>query len=81
MHGSIILTFLGRRGAQVIFMCIFRNNPLYIRLTIYDLFVVVCLFVQPKASGCVCVTCSWHQGSQEKSKLIQSDAPTIKLLQ
>ena len=37
-----------------------------------DIFVIVRLFVWPKASGCMHVACSWHKCRQKKRKLTQS---------
>ena len=56
----------GRRGIKVINICIFRNNLLNIRTTIYDFFVAVYLFVRPKVSGCMDVAWFWHKRSQGK---------------
>ena len=40
-------------------------------------FVVICLFVQLKASGWAHVTWSWHKRSQRLNKLAQRDAITV----
>ena len=55
MHGSIISKLWGRKRAKVIEIDIFKNDLLNIRTITYDFFVVVCLFVRPKASGCAYV--------------------------
>ena len=43
----------------------------------YDFFVIVRIFVLPKASGCTHVACSCYKHSQGKSKLIRIDAFTV----
>ena len=49
--------------------CIFRSNLFNTSTSTYDFFVVVCLFVQFKASGYEHAAWSWYKRSEEKNKL------------
>ena len=62
-------------------ICIFKIKLLNVGTTLHNIFIVLCLIVQSKVSGCWYVVRYWHKRSHGKSKLTQSDALTVKLLQ
>ena len=68
---------MGRRGAKVIYLSIFRNTLLNIRTSTDDFFVAEWLFLRSKASGCAHVAWSW-QYVAGKNKVTRSEAPKIK---
>ena len=76
-----VMTFNGlwRSRYNEVSLCIFRNKLLNVRTTVYDIFVIACLFVQSRASSSTQVARFWHKGNQRKSKLTRSDAPTFTL--
>ena len=45
----------------------FGNDLLNAWLTTCDLFVIVSLFVRPKACGCAHIVWSWHKRSEERA--------------
>ena len=69
-HGSIILRLWD--DAKVIDIY-HQETLLNIKITIYDFFVVACLCVRPKSSGCEHVA-RFRQG---KSKQIRRDAHSV----
>ena len=59
----------------------FQECLLIYRPTTYDLFVIICPFERPEASGCANVALSWHKSRLGKRKLSRSQAPTVQFLQ
>ena len=49
---SIISKSWSKRGTKATDIFIFMNNILDIRITIYEFFIIACLFVPHKVSGC-----------------------------